>query len=168
MIYTLSNDYFNDFYCINDNVLPPRAYFIPFESKVACKKTDYLNERYSSSMVSVLSGDWDFIFYDKISDMPLELDTDTLQFDSVKVPGCWQFQGYEKPFYINSRYMFDIKNMPNVPAGKGHFGVNYRTQNGESGVEVYNSVGVYRKKFTVKKTDRNIITFLGVSSCVQL
>ena len=35
MKYTLSNDYFNDFHCFEDNVLPPRAYFIPFESMEA-------------------------------------------------------------------------------------------------------------------------------------
>ncbi|MDE6758351.1 MAG: hypothetical protein K2J89_03615 [Clostridia bacterium] len=168
MNYTLSNDYFNDFYCFADNVLPPRAYFIPFNSLEACKKTDYLNERYHSSMVKVLNGDWDFVFYDKIRNMPLEINTDEMQFDSVKVPGCWQYQGYEFPFYINTRYMFDIKDMPLVPADKGHYGKNYRTQNGESGVEVFNSVGLYRKKFVIKKTSRNILTFLGVSSCVQL
>ena len=118
MKYTLSNDYFNDFHCFEDNVLPPRAYFIPFESMEACKKTDYLNERYSSSMIKILNGDWDFVFYKKISDMPLDINTDDMQFDTVKVPGCWQYQGYEFPFYINTRYMFDIKNMPYVPADK--------------------------------------------------
>ena len=168
MKYTLSNDYFNDFHCFEDNVLPPRAYFIPFESMEACKKTDYLNERYSSSMIKILNGDWDFVFYKKISDMPLDINTDDMQFDTVKVPGCWQYQGYEFPFYINTRYMFDIKNMPYVPADKGYYGKNYNTQNGESGVEVFNSVGLYRKKFKIKKTDKNILTFLGVSSCAQL
>lgn len=168
MNYTLSNDYFNDFYCINDNVLPPRAYFVPFESMADCKNTDYLQERYFSSMIKMLSGDWDFKFYDKISDMPLEMDTDAVQFDSVKVPGCWQFQGYEKPFYINTRYMFDVNHIPNVPVDKGHFGKNYRPQNGEKLVDVHNSVGVYRKKFSIKKTEKNVITFLGVSSCLQL
>ncbi|MDE6189884.1 MAG: hypothetical protein K2G37_06340 [Clostridia bacterium] len=168
MKYTLSNDYFNDFYCYEDNALPPRAYFIPFANLAACKKTDYLSERYSSSMVKVLNGNWDFAFYGKISDMPLEMDTESMKFDSVKVPGCWQFQGYEFPFYINTRYMFDLKTMPLVPADKGYFGKNCRTQNGEKGADVFNSVGVYRKTFSIKKTSRNIVTFLGVSSCLQL
>ncbi len=168
MKYTLANDNFNDFYCFEDNVLQPRAYFVPFEDMRACKETNYLNERYSSSMVNILNGEWDFLFFDKISDMPLEIDTESVEFDKVKVPGCWQYQGYEKPFYINTRYMFDINTVPLVPADKGYYGKNYKTQNGEAKVEVFNSVGVYRKKFNLKKTDKNIISFLGVSSCLQL
>ncbi len=168
MKYTLANDNFNDFYCFEDNVLKPRAYFVPFKNLEACQKSTYLNERYSSDLLKVLSGDWDFAFYGKISDMPLELDTDEIKFDKVKVPGCWQFQGYEKPFYINTRYQFDLNTMPLVPADKGYYGKNYNTQNGESKVEVFNNVGVYRKKFSLKKSAKNILTFLGVSSCLQL
>ena len=168
MKYTLANDNFNDFYCFEDNVLKPRAYFVPFKNLEACQKSTYLNERYSSDLLKVLSGDWDFAFYGKISDMPLELDTDEIKFDKVKVPGCWQFQGYEKPFYINTRYQFDLNTMPLVPADKGYYGKNYNTQNGEGKVEVFNSVGVYRKKFSLKKSAKNILTFLGVSSCLQL
>lgn len=168
MKYTLANDNFNDFYCFEDNVLKPRAYFVPFKDVESCKKTAYLDERYSSELLKVLSGDWDFAFYSKISDMPLEIDTDEVKFDTVKVPGCWQFQGYEKPFYINTRYMFDINTMPLVPADKGYYGKNFSIQNGESKVEVFNSVGVYRKKFSIKKSAKNIISFLGVSSCLQL
>ena len=122
MRYTLSNDNFNDFYCFEDNALSPRAYFVPFKSMGDACKTTYLNERYSSSLVEILNGKWDFIFYDRISKMPLEIDTDEMQFDTVKVPGCWQYQGYEAPFYINTRYMFDIKKMPLVPADKGYYG----------------------------------------------
>lgn len=168
MKYTLANDNFNDFYCFEDNTLKPRAYFVPFKDLDECKKTTYLDERYNSSLVDVLSGEWDFKFFGKISDMPLDVDTDSMDFDKVKVPGCWQYQGYEKPFYINVRYMFDINTIPLVPADKGYYGKNYKTQNGENGVEVFNSVGMYRKKFKMKKNDRNIITFLGVSSCLQL
>ncbi len=168
MRYTLSNDNFNDFYCFEDNALSPRAYFVPFKSMGDACKTTYLNERYSSSLVEILNGKWDFIFYDRISKMPLEIDTDEMQFDTVKVPGCWQYQGYEAPFYINTRYMFDIKKMPLVPADKGYYGKDFKTQNGENGAEVFNSVGMYRKTFKIKKTKKNIITFLGVSSCLQL
>ena len=168
MIYNLSNDFFNDFNCYEDNALPPRSYFVPFKDRASLDKTTYLDERYESSLLKVLNGKWDFAFYEKISDMPLELDTESVKFDSVKVPGCWQFQGYEKPFYINTRYMFDLNTRPYVPADTGIYGKNFRTDNGQKTVEVHNSVGVYRKTFTLKKSARNIITFLGVSSCVQL
>lgn len=168
MKYTLANGNFNDFYCFEDNVLKPRAYFVPFSDLAECKGIDYLEERYSSPLLKVLNGDWDFIYYSKISDMPLEIDTDEMEFDKIKVPGCWQYQGYEKPFYINTRYMFDINTMPLVPADKGYYGRDFKPQNGKSIVEVYNSVGIYRKKFSLRKSARNIISFLGVSSCVQL
>ncbi len=168
MIYNLSNDFYNEFSCFADNALPPRSYFIPFKDRVTCQNTTYLDERYESGMVKVLNGKWDFAFYSKISDMPLQIDTDELKFDSVKVPGCWQFQGYEAPFYINTRYMFDLNTRPYVPADKGIYGKNFKTDNGQKTVEVYNSVGIYRKTFTLKKSTRNVITFLGVSSCIQL
>lgn len=168
MKYTLANGNFNDFYCFEDNTLKPRAYFVPFKDMESCKNTTYLNERYSSNMLNVLNGDWDFVFYNKVGDMPLEIDTDEMVFDTVKVPGCWQFQGYEKPFYINTRYMFDMDTMPLVPADTGYYGKNFATDNGESRVEVFNSVGLYRKKFSMKKSAKNILSFLGVSSCLQL
>ena len=168
MIYKLTNDYFNDFGCFEDNALPPRSYFVPFDSIESCKKTDYLNERYSSSLVDVLSGKWDFVFYDRLSKIPSVLDTDKMECDEVSVPGCWQYQGYEFPFYINTRYMFDLNKMPYVPADKGYYGKTFTLQNGEKGVEVFNSAGLYRKKFNARKQDKSVITFLGVSSALQL
>ena len=168
MKYTLANDNFNDFYCFEDNALKPRAYFVPFKDMEECKKTTYLEERYNSSLVDILNGEWDFKFFGKISDMPLDIDTEEMVFDKVKVPGCWQYQGYEKPFYINTRYMFDIRTIPLVPADKGYYGKDYNTQSGPKVAEVYNSVGIYRKKFNIKKSEKNIISFLGVSSCLQL
>lgn len=168
MIYNLSNDFYNNFDIIEDNVLPARSYFVPFKDRTLCQKTDYLNERYESSMLKVLNGRWDFVFYKKISDMPLEIDTDKMEFDNIKVPSCWQFEGYEAPFYINTRYMFDLNRMPKVPDDKGVYGKNFRTQNGQKTVEVFNSVGLYRKTFSLKKSARNVISFLGVSSCIQL
>lgn len=168
MIYNLSDEFYNDFEIIEDNVLPSRSYFVPFKDRENCEKTDYLNERYESSILKVLNGRWDFSFYDKISKMPLEIDTEKMEFDSIKVPSCWQFQGYEAPFYINTRYMFDLNKRPYVPADKGYYGKNFLTQNGQKLVEVYNSVGIYRKNFSLKKSHRNILTFLGVSSCLQV
>lgn len=168
MIYKLTNDYFNDFGCFEDNALPPRSYFVPFDSIESCQKTDYLNERYSSSLVDVLSGKWDFVFYDRLNKIPSVLDTDKMECDEVSVPGCWQYQGYEFPFYINKRYMFDLNKMPYVPADKGYYGKTFTLQNGEKGVEVFNSAGLYRKKFNARKQDKSVITFLGVSSALQL
>jgi len=117
----------------------------------------------------MLSGKWDFKLFDRISKMPKEIDTYFYNFSSVTVPGCWQFQGYEKPFYINSRYMFDC-HPPFVPDDEGSYGATVKIDNKNlsSPITIYNSVGVYRKQFNLTHKKRHVITFLGVSSALQL
>ncbi|MCI8325356.1 MAG: hypothetical protein HFH71_02275 [Clostridia bacterium] len=174
MIYKFSHDKFNDFSIFEENKLPARAYFIPFGDKEECLATDYITERYNSRMVRVFNEDWDFEYYPRISDMPKELDTHFYNFKKIAVPGCWQFEGYEKPFYVNIRYQFD-PHPPYIPADKGYMGKASKlgydllpgSQSGPA-VEVFNSVGLYRKKFTVNHARRHVLTFLGVSSCLQL
>ena len=117
MLYRFNHDKFNDFSIFEENKLPARAYFIPFGDKEECLATDYITERYNSRMVRVFNGDWDFEYYPKISDMPESLDTYFYNFKKIAVPGCWQFEGYEKPFYVNIRYQFD-PHPPYVPADK--------------------------------------------------
>ena len=74
MLYRFKHDKFNDPKIFEDNRLRPRSYFIPFSSREACDKCDYLNERSSSDCVQVLSGEWDFVYYSKIGDMPDKID----------------------------------------------------------------------------------------------
>ena len=95
MIFKIKNDNYKSFDVFKDNVLTPRSYFIPFSSPEEMAKTDIRTERYSSSMVDCLSGEWDFIYYKRESDLPSELDTDTASFDRVVVPSVWQHTGYE-------------------------------------------------------------------------
>lgn len=172
MLYRFQHDKFNDFHVYEDNKLPARAYFVPFANFDECRECDYLRERDKSRMVTMLGGEWDFVFYPRIGAMPQEIDTFSYPFERVKVPGCWQFQfldreGYEQPFYVNQKYMFD-PDIPNVPADEGTCGKNTRT-NGDVGVvTVYNSVGLYRKTFRMVRKNRHILTFLGVSSALQL
>ncbi|WP_178667496.1 glycoside hydrolase family 2 TIM barrel-domain containing protein [uncultured Eubacterium sp.] len=143
MIFKIKNDNYKSFDVFKENVLTPRAYFIPFSSPEEMAKTDIRTERYSSSMVDCLSGEWDFIYYKRESDLPSELDTDTACFDRVAVPSVWQHTGYEKPYYLNSRYPFK-PNPPEIP--------------------VDCPVGVYHRTFNVDDLDKcYIISFLGVS-----
>ena len=124
MIFKIKNDNYKSFDVFKDNVLTPRSYFIPFSSPEEMAKTDIRTERYSSSMVDCLSGEWDFIYYKRESDLPSELDTDTARFDRVVVPSVWQHTGYEKPYYLNSRY--PVKpNPPEIPVD-GPVGVYHR------------------------------------------
>ena len=169
MLYKFNHNLYNRFEIFEQNKLGPRAYFIPFSTREALDATTYLNERSKSDAVTVLSGKWDFKLFNRISEMPREIDSYFFDFDSITVPGCWQFQGYEAPFYINSRYMFDCVP-PNIPDDEGTYGLTAKVDKEglSSHVKVFNSVGVYRKQFNLTHKQRHILTFLGVASALQL
>ena len=63
MKYSLKTDNYKAFEKYRENVMYPRSYFIPFSSAEELHSVDIRNERYSSSMVECLSGDWDFVYY---------------------------------------------------------------------------------------------------------
>lgn len=166
MLYRFSHDKFNDPTTFEDNRLHARSYFIPFASREECDACDYLNERASSSCVQLLGGEWDFLYYSKIGDMPAKIDFYDCKTDKISVPSCWQFCGWEKPYYVNIRYQFDYK-FPYVPADESTVGKNMQT-NDNKVHRVFNSVGVYRRKFTAKRGFKNFLTFLGCASCLQV
>lgn len=148
MKYKIKKLLINTFDVFSENKLPYRSYFIPYRNKELLCQKNALNERYESDSVTVLSGEWKFKFYEKISRMPNIIDTDTVAFDSVTVPSVWQRTGYASPEYINSRYEFKMK-LPDVPEEM--------------------MAGVYAKKFIVSENAVNpIITFLGVCSSLTL
>ncbi|MDD6146727.1 MAG: glycoside hydrolase family 2 TIM barrel-domain containing protein [Oscillospiraceae bacterium] len=148
MKYQIKKLMINTFSVYEKNKLPARSYFIPYRSKRELEDKDALSERYGSSMVHVLSGDWQFKYYEKISRLPNNIDTDAVAFDTIPVPSTWQRTGYESPLYINSRYEFPM-HLPDVPEDM--------------------SCGVYVKKFTLDRDNsRPIITFLGVCSSLTL
>lgn len=148
MIYNLKTDNYKTFNVFKDNVLTPRSYFIPFSSREEMMDTDIRTERFNSSMTAVLSGEWNFKYYDKVSLMPNEFDTDSVEMDKIAVPSVWQFTGYEKPYYLNSRYPFDC-NPPHFPEDC--------------------SVGVYSKKFVLDDVNGNFnLMFLGVAGSLDV
>ena len=147
MKYSVNRAIHSDFNVIDENKLPARAYFIPFSNNDALSKTDYKNERYNSDRVVMLSGDWDFKYYNKLSDIPSILDTDNTDFDRISVPSTWQRNGYDQIAYINTRYPFP-KKPPHIPNDV--------------------AVGIYRKNVELKKFSRQIISFLGVAGALAL
>ena len=65
-----------------------------------------------------LNGDWDFVLYDRpeLADPAFfESPTAVPTGHSVRVPGNWQCQGYDRPIYTNVQYPFAV-NPPFVPA----------------------------------------------------
>ena len=148
MVYKIKGNLHRDFSVMADNVLDGRAYFIPFVDENLFNDSDIRNERYTSDAVTVLSGDWDFHYYSDETDIPRELDTESVEFDTVSVPSVWQFTGYEEPYYVNSRYQFQ-PNPPEIPE--------------------HCSAALYRKTFDVLAEDAErdyILTFLGVAGAI--
>ena len=129
MKYNIKKLLINNFDYYEENKLPGRSYFIPYNDKKLLSKKTALDERYGSDMVCVLSGEWSFKYYKQISRLPNIIDTDSTAFDTVNVPSVWQRTGYEPPYYLNTRYEFPM-TLPSVPDEM--------------------SCGVYVKKFTVK------------------
>lgn len=148
MEYSIINDNYRNFNVYEINKLRARAYTLPYSSAEKLKKTNCLTERYQSDCVTVLSGEWDFKYYDKISILPNVFDTDRVQFDKISVPSTWQRTGYQPPVYLNTRYEFKLYP-PELPQDF--------------------AVGVYRKLFTIDDDKKTyIISFLGVVSCLDL
>ena len=175
MKYRINKENYHRFDILEINKYAPRSYFIPFEDRTAADSCTLLGKRYASKKVRCLNGRWDFKFYPRPADVPDELDTETVEFDTLDVPSCWQFRGYDRPFYVNTRYQFPF-DPPHIPkeekVGKvfsyhgADLGIKLRWQQPE---EEYNFVGVYRLKFSVSDvTKQRILSFLGVASCVDV
>ena len=175
MKYQINQENYHRFDIMEIGKMAPRSYFIPYESKARADQVSLKEKRYGSGKVDCLNGLWDFKFYKKPSEMPEILDTEAVDFDQIPVPSCWQFQGYDRPFYVNTRYQFpfDPPRIPTVDAVEKTFcwvgsdlGVKPRYQHPE---EEYNFVGVYRKMLEIKELSAQyILSFLGVASCLDL
>ncbi len=175
MQYEINTTNYCTFETFEVNKLPGRSYFIPYPTKEEADAVTPKEKRYKSKKVQCLNGDWDFKFYMNPKDVPEVLDTDSVEFDKIDVPSCWQFRGYYHPFYVNIRYQFPFKP-PQIPTTEEvdrcftWMGVDqkisprFRVPHGE-----YNFVGIYRKFFSVEHPEkRHIISFLGVASCLDL
>lgn len=148
MIYSVSRKLHSDFSIFEENKLQARSWFIPFSSEDTLRKSDYKNERYVSDRITMLSGEWNFKYYSKLSDIPEKFNSDSEAFDKISVPSTWQRTGYDQIAYINTRYPFP-KKPPHIPEDV--------------------AVGIYRKKFTLADSaDRRILSFLGVAGAMAL
>ncbi len=175
MQYNIHTNNYCDFKTFEVNKLAPRSYFIPFPTRDAADAVSLKEKRYRSEKVICLNGSWDFKFYDRPAEIPAIWDTSDVDFDRIDVPSCWQFRGYDKPFYVNFRYQFPY-NPPEIPktekVGKvfcvagADKGIKPRWQNPG---EEYNHVGIYRRFFELEDGQKNyILSFLGVASCADV
>ena len=175
MQYIIDRQHYHRFDILALNRLPRRSWFIPFSSRDKAAAATAENKRYTSDKVRCLSGIWDFRFYPRPAELPAVLDTDAVTFEAIDVPSCWQFRGYDRPFYVNTRYQFPFR--PPVIPQEDAVGSVFCIHGADRGVgprwvkprDEYNFAGVYRKRFTVNGTAaRYILTFLGVASCLDL
>ncbi len=148
MKYSINRKLHTDFNIYEENKLPARSWFIPFSGKEVLEKSDYKNERYVSDRIQMLSGEWDFKYYAKMSEMPEVFDSAKEKFDKATVPSTWQRTGYDQIAYINTRYPFP-KKPPHIPADV--------------------AVGIYRKNVEITtEANRRISSFLGVAGALSL
>ena len=148
MIYRIQKNLHNDFKIFELNKLAPRAYAIPYSSRDTLASTGYADERYSSDMVDVLNGEWDFKLYKSISDLPDRFDSLKTKFKTIRVPADWQREGFLPPVYLNCNYEFKTEE-PGIPEDM--------------------PVGVYRRFLEIGDlTKTHILSFLGVSNNLSL
>ncbi|MDO4622121.1 MAG: glycoside hydrolase family 2 TIM barrel-domain containing protein [Eubacteriales bacterium] len=175
MKYQLNTTNYCDFNTYEVNKCEPRTYFVPYPDRQAADAVTAKEKRYRSPKAICLNGDWDFAFYAKPAELPTAFDTEAVQWDTLDVPSCWQFRGYDKPFYVNIRYQFPY-DPPKIPttekAGKnfmwlgGEVGMGPRTIEPE---ELYNFVGVYRRDMQIRDLDKDyVMSFFGVATCLDL
>lgn len=148
MIYQINKNNYKDFEIFSDNKLDYRSYFIPFKSINEAKSTEISKERFCSSFVKNLSGEWDFKFYDDNRKIEDKFDTEKIEFNKIKVPSTWQRNGYLKPVYLNDRYEFHLMP-PTLPEKI--------------------AVGIYRKIIEIQDIQKQfILSFLGVCQSLDL
>lgn len=130
------------------NRLPARATSYSFENEADALGFDRTRSRMTS-----LNGMWKFHFAEDVDKAPetfYENGYDVSGWDEIKVPSCWEMQGYGYPIYTNTQYPFPY-NPPFITRD--------------------NPVGSYVRKFTVPtdwKGGRVILHFGGVYSGHQV
>lgn len=125
---------------------PYRAYYVPCGN---ASEAQLLQMECSSRALMLGGCDWKFSWYESLHKVPqvcVEADWNTIGMNTVSVPGCWQFQGYDSHQYSDCRYPIPY-NPPYVPDR--------------------NPAGVYVKEFFWKKKEKErvYLNFEGVDSC---
>ncbi|MDR2534173.1 MAG: DUF4981 domain-containing protein [Tannerellaceae bacterium] len=97
-----------------------RATAIPYPSVESAIE----NDAKSSPFFQLLNGNWKFKWSAKIADLPAGFHEESYNasaWNEIPVPGCWEFNGYGLPFYVNIGFGFKA-NIPLIdrddsPAG---------------------------------------------------
>ena len=115
---------FQDLNCTELYRLPMRTTFVPFSDE----KSALTGESALSPYFYLLNGQWDFTFYRSwLAVKELSGEQGEGEKGTIRVPGVWQMQGYDKPQYTNVRYPIPY-DPPYVPDDTC-VGVYERTRN---------------------------------------
>ena len=142
--------------CIGINKEPDHATLMPYGSI----KEALAANRQASSFARSLNGLWKFSWVDWPQKRPVnfyKIDYDVSGWKEIKVPSCWQVEGYGTPYYSNYNYIFQ-KDFPRVMTTPP---VSY------TAYQERNPVGSYRRNFELPANwsgRRIFITFDGVDA----
>jgi len=90
--------------CIGINKEPDHATLMPYASL----KEALAANRHASSFSRSLNGLWKFNWVDWPQKRPVDFykaDYDVSAWKDIKVPSCWQVEGYGTPYYSNFTYI---------------------------------------------------------------
>lgn len=128
--------------------------------RFACPWTEPVNSRYRG-----LNGVWKFNFVREPSSRPMDFfreNYDCSGWSDIKVPSCWEMQGWDRPIYANVEYPFDntppvIRPRPGFNDGGKNYGIN--------------PVGSYLTDFEIPQdwtSRRTILHFDGIYSAANV
>ena len=138
------------------NKEPSHATLMPYGSL----KEALAANRHASSFCRSLNGMWKFNWVDWPQKRPVDFykaDYDVSGWKEIKVPSCFQVEGYGTPYYSNFNYIFQ-KDFPRIMSTPPEKFTAFKERN---------PVGSYRRDFTVPsewKGRRIFITFDGVDA----
>lgn len=138
--------YFEDAQTLHVNCCKPRAYFVPFHSQSAALSC----EREKSERFNLLSGLWNFHYYNNYAEIPESILTSPISSadSTIPVPSNWQLYGYDNAQYTNTLYPIPY-DPPYVPHE--------------------NPCGVYSKDIVINDDNmKKYLVFEGVDSCFYL
>ncbi|MFY9263285.1 MAG: DUF4981 domain-containing protein [Actinomycetaceae bacterium] len=98
---------------LHENVLPARSYYVPASTRIDAGPRG----RDATDRIDMLNGDWQFRYYSSVYDVDgafIAADFDASDYDTIPVPGTWQYNGYDSHQYTNIRYPFPL-DPPYVP-----------------------------------------------------
>jgi hypothetical protein len=136
---------------LHENILPPRAYFVPCSSEEVCIAGEAYNSGKFSDRVFGLSGEWDFAYFPALA--PIEFSSGELNWNKITLPCSFESCGAEKMRFV-SGYPFKA---------------NLRTFSISDTEDNVNTTGIYRRIINIGDTSFcHILSFAKVNGSIEL